>query len=68
MRFDVPEGEAAALVNEARALLDGPVQREISAYRRDHAGEPGLDAEGGLAAHVRHFKRSVHRLGADAGL
>lgn len=66
MRFDVPEGQA--LVEEARALLDGPVQREISAYRRDHAGEPGLDSDGRLAPHVRHFKRAVHLLGADAGL
>ncbi len=68
MEFGVPDGEAAALVEEARALLDGPVEDTIAGYRREHGDEPRLAPDGSLAEHVRSFKRSIHRLGAGVGL
>lgn len=68
MRFDVPVAEAEPLIEEARALLDGPVEDLIAAHGRDHGGEPRLEPDGSLARHVREFKQSVHRLGAEAGL
>ena len=68
MRFDVPVAEATPLIEEVRALLDGPAEDLIAEHERDHGYEPNQDPDGSLAEHVRQFKRSVHRLGADAGL
>ena len=68
MRFDVPVAEATPLIEEARALLDGPVEDLILEHGREHGREPNQDPDGRLAGHVRDFKRSVHRLVADAGL
>jgi acyl-CoA dehydrogenase len=68
MKFDVPVAEAKPLIEEARLLLDGPAKDLIDEHRREHRHEPGLDPDGSLAGHVREFKRSMHRLGADAGL
>jgi acyl-CoA dehydrogenase len=68
MRFDVPVAEATPLIEEVRALLDGPAEDLIAEHERDHGHEPNQDPDGSLAEHIRQFKRSVHRLGADAGL
>lgn len=68
MKFDVPVAEAVPLIEEARALLDGPVEALISEHGREHKGKPSLDPDGRLAGYVREFKNSVHRLGAEAGL
>jgi acyl-CoA dehydrogenase len=68
MRFDVPVAEATPLIEEARALLDGPAEDLIAEHGRDHGHEPNQDPDGSLAEHVREFKHSMHRLGADAGL
>jgi acyl-CoA dehydrogenase len=68
MKFDVPVAEARPLIEEARTLLDGPVEGLIAEHGRDHGHEPGLESDGSLAGHVRTFKRSVHRLGAETGL
>jgi acyl-CoA dehydrogenase len=68
MRFDVPVAEATPLIEEARALLEGPAEDLISEHGRDHGYEPNQNPDGSLAEHVREFKRSMHRLGADAGL
>jgi acyl-CoA dehydrogenase len=68
MRLDVPVAEAKPLIEEARALLDGPVEDLISEHGRNHGHEPNQDSDGRLAGHVREFKHSMHRLGADAGL
>ena len=68
MRFDVPVAEAAPLIEEARALLDGPAEDLISEHGRKHGHEPNQDPEGRLAEHVRQFKHSMHRLGAGAEL
>jgi acyl-CoA dehydrogenase len=68
MRFDVPVAEATPLIEEVRALLDGPAEDLIAEHERDHGHEPNQDPDGTLAEHIRQFKRSVHRLGADAGL
>lgn len=68
MRFDVPVAEATLLIEEARALLDGPVEDLIAEHGRDHGHEPNQDPDGSLAEHVREFKHSMHRLGADSGL
>lgn len=68
MEFDVPIAEAMPLVEEARALLDGPVEDLIADHRRNHGHKPRLEPDGSLAEHVREFKRSVHRTGAGAGL
>ena len=68
MRFDVPVEEATPLIEEARALLDGPAEDLISEHGRDHGHEPNQNPDGTLAGHVREFKHSMHRLGADVGL
>jgi acyl-CoA dehydrogenase len=68
MRFDVPVAEATPLIEEARALLDGPAEDLISEYGRNHGHESNQDPNGALAEHVREFKHSMHRLGADARL
>ncbi len=68
MRFDVPVAEATPLIEEARALLDGPSEDLIAEHGRDHGHEPNQDPNGSLAEHVREFKHSMHSLGADAGL
>jgi len=68
MRFDVPVAEATPLIEEARALLDGPAEDLISEHGRDHGHEPNQDPDGSLAEYVCQFKHSMHRLGADAGL
>ena len=68
MKFDVPVAEAKPLIEEARLLLDGPAKDLIDEHGREHGHEPSQDPDGSLAGHVREFKRSMHRLGADAGL
>ena len=68
MKFDVPVAEAKPLIEEARLLLDGPAKDLIDEHGRKHGHEPSQDPDGSLAGHVREFKRSMHRLGADAGL
>jgi acyl-CoA dehydrogenase len=68
MRFEVPVAEATPLIEEARALLDGPADDLIAEHGRDHGHEANQDPDGSLAEHVRQFKHSMHRLGADAGL
>jgi acyl-CoA dehydrogenase len=68
MKFDVPVAEAKPLIEEARLLLDGPAKDLIDEHGREHGHEPSQDPDGSLAGHVREFKRSLHRLGADAGL
>src|SRR5215212_9561173 len=68
MRLDVPVAEANPLIEEARALLDGPVEDLISEHGRNHSHEPNQDSDGRLAGHVREFKHSMHPLGADVGL
>src|ERR687894_2016525 len=40
----------------------------ISEHGRDHGHEPNQNPDGTLAGHVREFKHSMHRLGADVGL
>ena len=68
MKFEIPTAEAKALVEEVGPLLDGPVAATIEEHRRDSKNKPSLEPDGSLAEHVRHLKRSVHRLGAEAGL
>lgn len=68
MKFDVLVAEAKPLIEEARLLLDGPAKDLIDEHGREHGHEPSQDPDGSLAGHVREFKRSMHRLGADAGL
>jgi acyl-CoA dehydrogenase len=68
MKFDVPIDEALPLIEKARALLDGSVEDLIDEHGRNHRNEPSLNPDGSLAEHVRELKRSVHRLGAEAGL
>ena len=68
MRFDVPVAEATPLIEEARVLLDGRAEDLISDHGRDHGLEPNQNPDGSLADHVREFKHSMHRLGADAEL
>jgi acyl-CoA dehydrogenase len=68
MRFDVPVAEATPLIEEARALLDGSAEDLIAEHGRNHGHEPNQDPDGSVAEHVREFKLSMHRLGADAGL
>src|SRR4051812_40120811 len=68
MKFDVPIDEALPLIEKARALLDGSVEDLIDEHGQNHRNEPSLNPDGSLAKHVRELKRSVHRLGAEAGL
>ena len=68
MRFDVPVAEATPLIEEARALLDSPAEDLIAEHGRKHGHRPNQDPDGSLAAHIREFKYSMHRLGADAEL
>lgn len=68
MKFDVLVAEAKPLIEEARLLLDGPAKDLIDEHGREHGHEPSQGPDGSLAGHVREFKRSMHRLGADAGL
>ncbi len=68
MKFGIPTTEAKELVDEARALIDGPVEAAISEHERNFGRKPSLEPDGSLAEHVRLIKRRVHRLGAEAGL
>ena len=54
MRFDVPVAEATPLIEEARALLDGPVEDLISEHARNHGREPNQDPNGALVEITGH--------------
>ncbi len=63
MEFWPPVEEARPLVDEARALMDGPVKAAIAA--REAASESsGVEA----APERGELKREMHRLGAEVGL
>lgn len=65
MEFWVPVEEAVPLVNEARALMHGPVKAAITAH--EEASGDGSASEGS-SPEARELKREMHRLGAGAGL
>jgi hypothetical protein len=67
MRFEVPVAEATPLIEEARALLDGPADDLIAEHGRDHGHEANQNPDGSLVEHVRQFKHSMHRLGPMPG-
>ena len=64
MEFWPPIEEAQPLVDEARALLEGPVKAAIAAHEEASVGEPS----DGNPSEVHRLKREMHRLGAEAGL
>lgn len=65
MEFWPPIEEARLLVDEARALVDGPVKAAIAAHEEASGG--GSPDEG-VSPHRGELKREMHRLGAEAGL
>jgi acyl-CoA dehydrogenase len=66
MEFWPPVEEARPLVEEAQALMDGPVKTAIAAHEEADSG--GKLPDGAASPERGELKREMHRLGAKAGL